>query len=69
MSVYNQYPIEDRIACVKPCAAVGLEAKKPLEIVELDHNGPRAGDLLIGIMATGISHTDVGESSRSVAVL
>jgi S-(hydroxymethyl)glutathione dehydrogenase/alcohol dehydrogenase len=39
-------------------AAVAFEAKQPLEIVELDLEGPKAGEVLIEIMATGICHTD-----------
>jgi S-(hydroxymethyl)glutathione dehydrogenase / alcohol dehydrogenase len=42
----------------KTRAAVAFEAKKPLEIVELDLEGPRAGEVLIEIKATGICHTD-----------
>ncbi len=43
---------------MKTCAAVAFEAKQPLEIVELDLQGPKAGEVLIEIMATGICHTD-----------
>src|ERR1700709_1509218 len=43
---------------MKPRAAVAFEAKKPLEIVEVDLDGPRAGEVLVEIMATGICHTD-----------
>src|ERR1043165_6326249 len=43
---------------MKTRAAVAFEAKKPLEIVELDLEGPKAGEVLIEIMATGIYHTD-----------
>src|SRR6202046_190364 len=43
---------------MKTRAAVALEAKKPLEIVELDLEGPKAGEVLVEIMATGICHTD-----------
>jgi S-(hydroxymethyl)glutathione dehydrogenase/alcohol dehydrogenase len=43
---------------MKTRAAVAFEAKKPLEIVELDLDGPRAGEVLVEIMATGICHTD-----------
>ena len=39
-------------------AAVAFEAKKPLEIVELDLDGPKAGEVLVEIKATGICHTD-----------
>ncbi len=43
---------------MKTRAAVAFEAKKPLEIVELDLEGPKAGEVLIEIMATGVCHTD-----------
>jgi S-(hydroxymethyl)glutathione dehydrogenase/alcohol dehydrogenase len=43
---------------MKTRAAVAFEAKKPLEIVELDLEGPRAGEVLIEIKATGVCHTD-----------
>ena len=43
---------------MKTRAAVAFEAKKPLEIVELDLEGPQAGEVLVEIMATGICHTD-----------
>jgi S-(hydroxymethyl)glutathione dehydrogenase/alcohol dehydrogenase len=43
---------------LKTRAAVAFEAKKPLEIVELDLDGPKAGEVLIEIKATGICHTD-----------
>jgi len=43
---------------MKTRAAVAFEAKKPLEIVELDLDGPKAGEVLVEIMATGVCHTD-----------
>ena len=43
---------------MKTRAAVAFEAKRPLEIVEVDLEGPRAGEVLVEIMATGICHTD-----------
>jgi S-(hydroxymethyl)glutathione dehydrogenase/alcohol dehydrogenase len=43
---------------MKTRAAVAFEAKRPLEIVELDLEGPHAGEVLIEIKATGICHTD-----------
>src|ERR1044072_2360163 len=43
---------------MKTRAAVAFEAKRPLEIVELDLDGPRDGEVLIEIKATGICHTD-----------
>jgi S-(hydroxymethyl)glutathione dehydrogenase/alcohol dehydrogenase len=43
---------------MKTRAAVAFEAKKPLEIVELDLEGPKPGEVLVEIMATGVCHTD-----------
>jgi len=43
---------------MKTRAAVAFEAKQPLEVVELDLEGPKSGEVLIEIMATGICHTD-----------
>ena len=43
---------------MKTRAAVAFEAKRPLEIVEVDLEGPRAGEVLVEIMATGLCHTD-----------
>jgi len=43
---------------MKTRAAVAFEAKKPLEIVELDLEGAKAGEVLVEIKATGICHTD-----------
>jgi S-(hydroxymethyl)glutathione dehydrogenase/alcohol dehydrogenase len=39
-------------------AAVALEKAKPLEIMEVDLEGPKAGEVLVEIKATGICHTD-----------
>lgn len=43
---------------MKTRAAVAFEAKKPLEIVEVDLEGPKDGEVLVEIMATGVCHTD-----------
>ena len=43
---------------MKTRAAVAFEAKKPLEIVEVDLEGPKPGEVLVEIKATGICHTD-----------
>ncbi|HEY0032767.1 MAG TPA: S-(hydroxymethyl)glutathione dehydrogenase/class III alcohol dehydrogenase [Devosia sp.] len=43
---------------MKTKAAVAFSAGKPLEIVEVDLEGPKAGEVLIEIKATGICHTD-----------
>ncbi|MGY4572060.1 S-(hydroxymethyl)glutathione dehydrogenase/class III alcohol dehydrogenase [Bradyrhizobium sp. USDA 3256] len=43
---------------MKTRAAVAFEVKKPLAIVEVDLEGPRAGEVLVELKATGICHTD-----------
>jgi S-(hydroxymethyl)glutathione dehydrogenase/alcohol dehydrogenase len=43
---------------MKSRAAVAFGAGKPLEVVDVDLEGPRAGEVLVEIMATGICHTD-----------
>ncbi len=43
---------------MKTRAAVAVEAGKPLVIEEVDLDGPRAGEVLVEIKATGVCHTD-----------
>ena len=43
---------------MKTRAAVAVGAGKPLEVMEVDLEGPRAGEVLVEIKATGICHTD-----------
>ena len=43
---------------MKTRAAVAFEKAKPLEIVEVDLEGPKEGEVLIEVKATGICHTD-----------
>src|SRR3954462_5098307 len=43
---------------MKTRAAVAFAPKQPLEIVEVDLDGPKAGEVLVEIKATGICHTD-----------
>ncbi|HAR30244.1 MAG TPA: S-(hydroxymethyl)glutathione dehydrogenase/class III alcohol dehydrogenase [Gammaproteobacteria bacterium] len=43
---------------MKTRAAVAFAAGKPLEVTTVELEGPRAGEVLIEIMATGICHTD-----------
>jgi S-(hydroxymethyl)glutathione dehydrogenase/alcohol dehydrogenase len=43
---------------MKTRAAVAVAAGKPLEIMEVDLDGPREGEVLVEIKATGICHTD-----------
>ena len=50
---------------MKTRAAIAWAAGQPLEIVDVDLEGPRAGEVLVEIRATGICHTD--EFTRSGA--
>src|SRR5512143_2482851 len=43
---------------MKTRAAVAFEKANPLEIVELDLDGPRAGEVMVELKATGVCHTD-----------
>jgi S-(hydroxymethyl)glutathione dehydrogenase/alcohol dehydrogenase len=43
---------------MKVRAAVAFEAKKPLEIEEIELAGPRQGECLVRLAATGVCHTD-----------
>jgi S-(hydroxymethyl)glutathione dehydrogenase/alcohol dehydrogenase len=43
---------------MKTRAAIAVAAGKPLEIAEVDLDGPQAGEVLVEIKATGICHTD-----------
>ncbi len=50
---------------MKTKAAVCFAAGKPLEVIEVDLAGPKAGEVVIEMVATGICHTD--EFTRSGA--
>ena len=43
---------------MKTRAAVAWEAGKPLTIETIEIGGPKAGEVLVEVMATGICHTD-----------
>jgi len=43
---------------MRTTAAVALEAGKPMEIMEVNLDGPKEGEVLIEIKATGLCHTD-----------
>ena len=43
---------------MKTRAAIAWKAGQPLSIAEVDLDGPRAGEVLVEIKATGICHTD-----------
>ncbi|WP_299740404.1 alcohol dehydrogenase catalytic domain-containing protein, partial [uncultured Roseobacter sp.] len=44
-------------------AAVAVAAGEPLQVMEVNLEGPRAGEVLVEIKATGLCHTD--EFTRS----
>ena len=48
---------------MKTRAAVAIAPGKPLVIEEVDLDGPRAGEVLVELKATGVCHTD--EFTRS----
>lgn len=43
---------------MKTQAAIAIKAGAPLEIHEVDLEGPQAGEVLVELMATGVCHTD-----------
>ena len=43
---------------IKSRAAVAFEPNKPLQIVEVDVEPPKKGEVLVRIVATGVCHTD-----------
>jgi S-(hydroxymethyl)glutathione dehydrogenase / alcohol dehydrogenase len=43
---------------MKTRAALAVAANQPLVIEEIDLEGPRAGEVLVEVMATGVCHTD-----------
>ena len=43
---------------MKVRAAVAHKAGAPLEVTEVDLEGPRSGEVLVEIKATGVCHTD-----------
>ena len=57
---YNKEPLahSKKDMNMKSRAAVAFAAGKPLEIVAVDLEGPKSGEVLVEIMATGICHTD-----------
>ncbi len=50
---------------MKSRAAVAWEPGKPLEIEEVDVAGPKAGEVMIRMVATGVCHTDAFTLSGS----
>ena len=45
-------------------AAVAFQAGKPLEIVNVQLEGPKEGEVMVEIKATGICHTDAFHAFR-----
>ena len=43
---------------MKSRAAIAFKPGHPLEIMEVDLDGPKAGEVLVEIKATGVCHTD-----------
>ncbi len=43
---------------IRSRAAIAWQSSKPLEIDEIEVQGPKAGEVLIRIVATGVCHTD-----------
>ncbi|MEM9046556.1 MAG: alcohol dehydrogenase catalytic domain-containing protein, partial [Pseudomonadota bacterium] len=43
---------------MKTRAAVAFQAGKPLDVIEVNLEGPKAGEVLVEMKATGICHTD-----------
>src|SRR5258706_10846961 len=55
-SGYDRAPSRRRAMKIK--AAVAFEAAKPLVIEELELGAPKAGEVLVRLVATGVCHTD-----------
>jgi S-(hydroxymethyl)glutathione dehydrogenase/alcohol dehydrogenase len=51
-------PSKEKRKMIKSRAAIAVAAGAPLEIDEIDVAGPRAGEVLVRIRATGVCHTD-----------
>ncbi|MCQ4315397.1 S-(hydroxymethyl)glutathione dehydrogenase/class III alcohol dehydrogenase [Stutzerimonas zhaodongensis] len=55
---------------IKSRAAVAFASNQPLQIVEVDVEPPKAGEVLVRVVATGVCHTDAytlsGEDSEGV---
>src|SRR6476661_1965855 len=43
---------------MKTRAAVAFDKGKPLQVTDVDLDGPKAGEVLVEVKATGICHTD-----------
>ena len=54
----NAQPTESGEPSMKSRAAIAWEAGQPLELAEIDVEGPKAGEVLVRIVATSVCHTD-----------
>jgi len=54
----HQNHSERAIMTIKSRAAVAFAANQPLQIVEVDVEAPKAGEVLVRIVASGVCHTD-----------
>ena len=54
---------------MKTRAAIAVEPGRPLEIVEIDLQGPKEGEVLIEVKATGICHSDLVAMEGGLPVL
>lgn len=52
---------------IKSCAVVAFGPNKPLKIVEVDVESPKAGEALVRIVSTSVCHTDACTLSGQVA--
>jgi S-(hydroxymethyl)glutathione dehydrogenase / alcohol dehydrogenase len=58
LEIPHRYALNEELKSMKTRAAVAWEADKPLQIEEVDLAGPKAGEVLVRIVATGVCHTD-----------
>ena len=62
--------VNDKDAPMKTRAAIAVAPNQPLVIEEVDLDGPKPGEVLVEIMATGVCHTDAytlsGKDSEGV---
>src|SRR5437763_841470 len=57
------------VFAMKTRAAIAHAAGKPLEIVTVDLDGPKSGEVLVELQATGVCHTGGGETIGDGAVI
>jgi Zn-dependent alcohol dehydrogenase len=47
-------------------AAIQFEASAPLKVEEIELEGPRQGEVMVRLVATGVCHTDIGAAKGNV---